>query len=305
MQEYHDLLKHILHWGDGHNDRTGVGTQSAFGCMSEYDMSEGFPLMTTKRLSFRWIAEELFWFLSGSTNVNHLRARCKRPIKLWDAWATEEQCARFRRPRGELGPIYGHEWRNSQATQSNETGWYCNVTRRWISWGFLDDGIDQIRRLMDMLMDKKARLSRRLIVSGWNARECDSVALPPCHTLFHFKYHEESNTLDLLLYQRSCDVFLGVPYNIASYALLLRLVAHCCNMHAGVFKHVYGDVHIYSNHRGQVFEQLNRTIRKKPLLSIDPSLAGKGFDGLMDCEWSHLRLVDYDPHPEIKADVAV
>ena len=326
MRQYHQLLNTILERGDGHDDRTGVGTQSLFGHQSRYSLAAGFPLMTTKRLSMRWIAEELFWFLSGSTNVNQLRDRCKNPITIWDDWATEEQCQRFGRPTGELGPVYGHEWRNSQAMRadlarklaqiqrydgtlvSHDGPVWCHSTKRYINHGFGDDGHDQIRQLMDNLASEKGRLSRRLIVSGWNAKEADNVALPPCHTLFQFKYHQETNKLDLQLYQRSCDVFLGVPYNIASYALLLQLVAACCEMVPGEFIHTYGDVHIYANHREQVQQQLARELRPLPRLqiAIPAELADETpFDKLMAAEWSWLSLQGYDPHPAIEAAVAV
>lgn len=322
MDQYHQLLRDIKEHGDGHDDRTGVGTQSLFGYQSRYPLAEGFPLMTTKRISMRWIAEELFWFLSGSTHVDHLRNRCQKPITIWDEWATEEQCRRFDRPAGELGPVYGHEWRNSQASRLSEYPLrpydpathavdgpiYEAVQRRWINRGYHSDGFDQIRQLMGNLASEKGRLSRRLIVSGWNCREADNVALPPCHTLFHFKWHQESNKLDLQLYQRSCDVFLGVPYNIASYALLLQLVAKCCDMVPGDFIHTYGDVHIYQNHREQVQKQLSRDIRPLPQLNITiPAVFADEtpFIKLMVAEWSWLELLNYDPHPSIEAEVAV
>ena len=311
--EYLDLLHLIREQGISHNDRTGVGTKSLFGYQFQHDLSTGFPLLTTKRLSFRWIAEELFWFLSGSTNVNHLRERCDPPITIWDEWATEEQCAKFGREAGDLGPIYGHQWRNYGATNlydlTTETfNWiYESEQKRWLSPEYDNDGFDQIKNLMDNLESETGRLSRRLIISGWNPAEADQVALPPCHTLFQFKYHEELNRLDMELFQRSADVFLGVPYNIASYSLLLHLVAECCGMAPGVFTHSFGDVHIYNNHIEQVDLQLSREPRDLPEIDTNfHEVTGEScFDRLMQMSFGNLRLENYNPHPAIKAKVAV
>ena len=281
MRQYLDLLRDIQQHGDSHTDRTGVGTTSLFGYQMRMDLSDGFPLLTTKRLPFKVIAEELFWFLSGSTHVDDLRKRgdaAGKPIAIWDAWSTKEQCAKFGREEGDLGPVYGKAWRDF-------------------------GGVDQIRALCDDLRSNPR--SRRLIVSGWNPPDVTQVALPPCHTLFHLKWHETTNRLDLLLYQRSADVFLGVPFNIASYALLLSLLAHTHGMIPGVFVHTFGDVHIYNTHPDQVNEQLSREPRELPALFIHKRLYNGGFDALMDAKYSDLHLEGYSPLPTIKAAVAV
>lgn len=283
MIQYHDMLRHILKNGSGHDDRTGVGTKSVFGYQNRYNLRDGFPLVTTKRLSFRWIAEELFWFLSGSTNVEDLRNRCKKPITIWDDWADEKTCAKFGREAGDLGPIYGYTWNNfgGQYPERN--------------------GINQIEKLINDI--QKNPNSRRLIVSGWDPATCEDVSLPPCHTLFQFKV--DNGTLHCQLYQRSADSFLGVPYNIASYSLLTHMIAHVCGLQVGDFIHTFGDLHIYNNHIDQVNEQLSRDIRPLPTLTINERTYGKGYQGLMDINWSDILLSGYDPHPSIKAEVAV
>lgn len=281
MKQYLELLRTIKENGDDHSDRTGVGTKSIFGYQMRFDLSQGFPLMTTKFLPFKIIAEELFWFLSGSTHVEDLQKRLDskgNPIKIWDAWATKEQCAKFGREEGDLGPVYGKLWRDFE-------------------------GVDQIKVLCDDLRNNPR--SRRMILTGWHPRDASQVALPPCHTLSQFKWHETTNRLDLQLYQRSADVFLGVPFNIASYALLLELLAHTHGMVPGEFIHTFGDVHIYNTHPEQVDEQLSREPQKLPLLKIDNRLFERGFDGLLEARYDDLTLVGYKPLSSIKAPVAV
>jgi thymidylate synthase len=310
MRQYLELLNDILTNGDGHDDRTGVGTCSVFGRQLKFDLEDGFPLMTTKRLSFKWIAEELFWFLSGSTQVKHLQQRGShgKPITIWDAWCTPEKCAEFGRAPGQLGPVYGHTWRNFGASRQRSSegaaeSTYSENYRRYVNPGFNDDGDDQIDWLMYTL--KENPCSRRLIVTGWHPTEARQVALPPCHTFFQFKWHEETNKLDCQLYQRSCDVFLGVPYNIASYALLTMIIAKCCGMKPGVFTHTFGDVHIYNNHRDQVAEQLSRKPMDLSKVTINSEMKNSGFKGLLNCRYEDLALTGYDPFPTIKAEVAV
>lgn len=281
MKQYHDLLKHILETGNRHEDRTGVGTISAFGYQTRFDLRVGFPIVTTKRVPFRWVAEELFWFLSGSTDEKDLRAR---GVDIWEEWATPEQTARFGRPEGDLGPVYGYLWRSfgGDYPQTN--------------------GVDQIARLIKEIETNPN--SRRLIVTGWNPETCDEVALPPCHTLFQFKV-ESGKTLHCQLYQRSADAFLGVPFNISSYALLTHLIAHVCGLEVGDFVHTFGDLHIYSNHLDQVNELLSREPLELPKLEI----AGRddliGLNGLLNFKWEDLELVGYKSHGKIAAPVAI
>jgi thymidylate synthase len=281
MRQYHDLLRHILDSGTRHEDRTGVGTISTFGYQTRFDLSEGFPIVTTKRVPFRWVAEELFWFLSGSTDENDLRAR---GVDIWEEWATAEQTARFGRPEGDLGPVYGYLWRSFG-------GDYPQM-----------NGVDQIARLIKEIEANPN--SRRLIVSGWDPRVCDEVALPPCHTLFQFKI-ENGNTLHCQLYQRSADAFLGVPFNISSYALLTYLVAHVCNLVPGEFIHTFGDLHIYSNHLEQVSELLSRKPLHLPKLEFVDADGLKRLDGLLNFKYENLALENYQSHGKIAAPVAV
>lgn len=281
MKQYHDMLTHILENGEKHDDRTGVGTLSVFGHQQRFDLSEGFPLLTTKKLAFRWIAEELFWFLSGDTRVETLQ---EKGITIWNEWADEAHCSKFGREPGDLGPIYGYLWRSFGGSYPAH------------------NGVDQICRLVRDLENNPG--SRRHIVSGWDPRVCDNVSLPPCHTLFQFKVHGE-NKLSCQLYQRSADVFLGVPYNIASYALLTYLIAHCCGYTPGVFVHTFGDLHLYSNHTQQATLQLIREPRPLPRLEISSALRGTGLDGILSARYEHLNLIGYDPYPKIKAEVAV
>jgi thymidylate synthase len=281
MKQYHDLLKHVLVQGTRHEDRTGVGTISAFGYQARFDLREGFPIVTTKRVPFRWVAEELFWFLSGSTDEKDLRAR---GVDIWEEWATPEQTARFGREEGDLGPVYGYLWRSFG-------GDYPQM-----------NGVDQIARLINEIEQNPN--SRRLIVSGWDPRVCDDVALPPCHTLFQFKV-DNGKTLHCQLYQRSADAFLGVPFNISSYALMTHLVAHVSGLEVGEFIHTFGDLHIYSNHLDQVNELLSREPLPLPKLEMVNADNLKGLDGLLNFRYQNLNLVDYRSHAKIAAPVAV
>jgi len=281
MHQYHDLLRHTLTHGSEHEDRTGVGTISAFGYQTRFDLREGFPIVTTKKVPFRWIAEELFWFLSGSTNEVELRAR---GVDIWQEWATPVQTARFNRQAGDLGPVYGYLWRSFG-------GDYPQM-----------NGIDQIARLINEI--KSNPNSRRLIVTGWDPRVCDDVALPPCHTLFQFKIENE-RTLHCQLYQRSADAFLGVPFNISSYALLTHLIAHVCQLEVGEFIHTFGDLHIYSNHVAQVGEVLSREPMPLPTLQMQNAEHLKGLDGLMNFKFENVKLENYQSWGKIAAPVAV
>lgn len=281
MKQYHDLLKHILDHGVRHEDRTGVGTISTFGYQTRFDLRAGFPIVTTKRVPFRWVAEELFWFLSGSTSEQELNAR---GVDIWAEWATTEQTARFGRETGDLGPVYGYLWRSFG-------GDYPQV-----------NGIDQIARLIREIETNPN--SRRLLVSGWDPRVCDDVALPPCHTLFQFKV-EYGRTLHCQLYQRSADAFLGVPFNISSYALLTHLVAHVSGLEVGDFIHTFGDLHIYSNHLDQVSELLSREPLELPKLEFVNAGSLTGLDGLLNFKFENLNLRDYQSYGKIAAPVAV
>ncbi|WP_417491249.1 thymidylate synthase [Maricaulis sp.] len=261
---YLDLLRDILLNGTRQDDRTGVGTRSVFGRQLRCDLSEGFPLLTTKKVHFKSIAIELLWFLRGETNVRWLQ---ERGVKIWDEWADAD---------GELGPVYGKQW------------------RRWAG----PDGteIDQLANLLEQIRNNPA--SRRLIVSGWNPVDVPSMALPPCHTLYQFNVAD--GKLSCQLYQRSADMFLGVPFNIASYALLTTMVAKVCGLEPGEYIHTFGDAHIYSNHMDQVAEQLSRTPRPLPRLRLNDDA-----NDLFAFEYEDIMLEDYDPHPAIKAPVAV
>ena len=282
MKTYLDLLQHILDNGGDKSDRTGTGTRSVFGHQMRFDLSKGFPLLTTKKVHFRSIVIELLWFLKGDTNVQYLK---DNKVTIWDEWATAEQTARFGRPEGELGPVYGHQWRNFGATQ-NEDGSYQQ------------NGFDQIKWLVNEI--KTNPNSRRLIVSGWNPNEAGKVALPPCHTLFQFFVHD--NKLSCQLYQRSADVFLGVPFNIASYALLTQMIAQVCGLGLGEFIWTGGNVHLYENHLTQAKDQLvrNPTWHDCPKLTIDTE--GKT---IFEITEDDVHLYDYAHFPAIKAPVAV
>ncbi len=308
MIQYLTMLQHIQANGTGHDDRTGVGTQRVFGYQNRYDLSRGLPILTTKKLEFRWIAEELFWFLSGSTHAGVLH---DSGITIWDDWADSAHTEKFGRKSGDLGPIYGHQWRNYGASvdvhgdgmggQRNaglET--HCDAKLRYVCPGFNNDGYDQIKNVCDLLSSNPN--SRRIIVSGWNPKEATGVALPPCHTLFQFSVSD--GKLSCQLYQRSADSFLGVPYNITSYALLTMLLAYTHNLQVGEFIHTFGDLHIYENHQEQVEEQLHRHPRMLPKLTFKVP-GGGGFDALMDMSCDDLELFGYEADKSIKAPVAV
>lgn len=281
MKQYHDLLRSILLLGREHDDRTGVGTISAFGYQTRFDLRRGFPIVTTKKVPFRWVAEELFWFLSGDTNEENLR---KRGVDIWAEWADEEHTTRFGREAGDLGPVYGYLWRSFGG----------NYPRY--------DGVDQIANLIKQIQTNPN--SRRLIVTGWDPREADRVDLPPCHTLFQFKV-EDSEILHCQLYQRSADAFLGVPFNISSYALLMHLIAHVCNLRVGEFVYTLGDYHIYKNHLEQVHELLSREPLPLPYLRITDERGLRGLEGLLAIRYENLNLVGYQSHGKIAAQVAV
>jgi thymidylate synthase len=281
MKQYQELLRHILDKGARHEDRTGVGTISVFGYQTRFDLRAGFPIVTTKRVPFRWIAEELFWFLSGDTSEKNLNAR---GVDIWQEWATAEQTARFNREEGDLGPVYGYLWRSFG-------GDYPQM-----------NGVDQVERLIREI--EKNPNSRRLIVTGWNPATCDEVALPPCHTLFQFKIENEE-TLHCQLYQRSADAFLGVPFNISSYALLTHLIAHVSGLQVGEFIHTFGDLHIYSNHLEQVEELLKREPLPLPKLEFNDAENLKGLEGLLNFKYENLKLEGYKSHGKIAAPVAV
>ncbi len=264
MRQYLDLLRQVLDHGTPKGDRTGTGTRSIFGHQMRFDLAAGFPLLTTKKLHWKSIVHELLWFLRGSTNVGYLR---EHGVKIWDAWADEQ---------GELGPIYGSQWR---------------------SWGSPGGGgIDQIAGVIEEI--RRNPDSRRLVVSAWNVAELPKMALPPCHALFQF--HVARGRLSCQLYQRSGDVFLGVPFNIASYALLLVLIARETNLEPGELVHTLGDAHLYANHLEQAREQLARAPRPLPRLVLDPAIRR-----LDDVTFESLTLEGYDPHPHIAAEIAV
>jgi len=281
MKQYHDLLKSILQNGSEHHDRTGVGTISHFGFQTRFDLREGFPIVTTKKIPFRWIAEELFWFLSGDTNETNLRAK---GVDIWAEWADAEHTARFHREPGDLGPVYGYLWRSFGG----------DYPRR--------NGVDQIARLIAEI-ERNAN-SRRLIVTGWDPRQAENVDLPPCHTLFQFKV--DHGLLHCQLYQRSADAFLGVPFNISSYALLMHMIAHVSGLEVGEFVYTLGDYHIYQNHLAQVQELLAREPLPLPQLEIvDEAKRLRGLQGLLDISYADLKLVGYQSHGKIAAAVAV
>ncbi|MDE2849904.1 MAG: thymidylate synthase [Acidobacteriota bacterium] len=264
MRQYLDLLREVLDDGVVRDDRTGTGTRSVFGRQLRYDLADGFPVLTTKRLHLRSIIVELLWFLRGDTNVDYLH---RHGVSIWDEWADEH---------GDLGPVYGSQWR---------------------SWPTPDGrSIDQIAAVIERIRTEPT--SRRLIVSAWNVAEVDSMALPPCHTLFQF--YVAGGRLSCQLYQRSGDLFLGVPFNIASYSLLLMMVAQTCGLAAGEFVHTFGDAHLYSNHVDQAREQLTREPRPLPRMNLNPDV-----DSIFDFALDDFELVGYEPHPPIRAAVAV
>jgi thymidylate synthase len=269
-----------LETGRPRADRTGTGTRALFGGQLRFDLRTSFPLLTTKKVHLKSIIHELLWFVRGETTVQSLQAA---GVSIWDEWATAEATARFGRAAGDLGPVYGHQWRNFGATKRPD-GTYER------------DGVDQLARLVHDIRNNP--MSRRLLVSGWNPEEADQVALPPCHTLFQF--HVQDDELSCHLYQRSGDVFLGVPFNIASYALLTLMVAQATGLSPGDFVHSFGDVHLYNNHVEQALEQLSRTPRPLPRMRLNPEVKD-----LFGFRFEDFTLEGYDPHPAIKAPVAV
>ena len=264
MRQYLDLLEHILENGTKKSDRTGTGTISCFGHQMRFDLSEGFPVLTTKKLHLRSIIHELLWFIQGDTNIKYLK---ENKVRIWDEWADEN---------GDLGPVYGYQWRSWPNPDGTHT--------------------DQIKNLIDSLKNNPD--SRRHIVSAWNPSFIDDMALPPCHCLFQF--YVADGRLSCQLYQRSADTFLGVPFNIASYALFTMMLAQVCGYQPGDFVHTFGDVHLYSNHIEQTREQLSRKTRALPSMIINPDVKD-----LFDFKFEDFELVNYDPHPHIKAEVSV
>jgi thymidylate synthase len=264
MRPYLDLLRQVLDHGTQKNDRTGTGTVSIFGAQLRFDLNAGFPLLTTKKVHLKSIIHELLWFLKGDTNVKYLK---DNGVSIWDDWA---------KPDGDLGPVYGYQWRSWPAPDGRH--------------------IDQIAQVIDML--KKNPDSRRIIVSAWNVADLDKMALMPCHAFFQF--YVANGKLSCQLYQRSADMFLGVPFNIASYALLTLMVAQVCGLKPGDFVHTFGDTHVYNNHMAQVKEQLSRSPRALPVMKLNPAVRD-----ILDFKYEDFTLEGYDPHPLIKAPVAV
>lgn len=264
MRQYHDLIKHILENGTKKEDRTGTGTLSVFGYQMRYDLNAGFPCVTTKKLHLRSIIHELLWFLKGDTNIKYLK---DNKVSIWDEWADEN---------GNLGPVYGSQWR-SWPTRDGQT-------------------IDQIKEIIRQI--KETPDSRRIIVSAWNVGEIKNMALPPCHAFFQF--YVADNKLSCQLYQRSADTFLGVPFNIASYALLTMMIAQVCKLELGDFVHTLGDAHLYLNHLEQAQLQISRTPRELPTMKINPAVTE-----ILDFKYEDFELLNYDPHPHIKGAVAV
>lgn len=262
---YLDLMRRILETGEDREDRTGTGTRGLFGAQMRFDLSQGFPLLTTKKLHLKSIIYELLWFLRGETNVRWLQ---EKGVSIWDEWADE---------RGELGPVYGSQWRSWKAADGRS--------------------VDQIGMLIDGI--KKNPFSRRHLVSAWNVGEIERMALPPCHALFQFYVHRDGR-LSCQLYQRSADFFLGVPFNIASYALFTLMVAQVCDLKPGEFVHSFGDLHLYRNHFEQAKEQLSRTPRPMPKMSLNPQVKN-----IFEFQFEDFQLSEYDPHPAIKAPIAV
>ncbi len=264
MNQYTDLLNHVLAHGNAKTDRTGTGTTSVFGYQMRFDLNAGFPLLTTKKVHLKSIIHELLWFLQGSTNIAYLK---ENGVRIWDEWADEN---------GNLGPVYGYQWRNWPKPDGTH--------------------IDQITQVINAI--KKTPDSRRLIVSAWNVADVDQMKLPPCHAFFQF--YVADGKLSCQLYQRSADIFLGVPFNIASYALLTMMVAQVCGLKLGDFVHTLGDAHIYSNHMEQVREQLSRAPKSLPQMRINPQV-----NDIFSFKFEDFTLENYDPHPAIQAKVAV
>ncbi len=264
MKQYHELMQHVLENGSQKHDRTGTGTISVFGYQMRFNLKEGFPLVTTKKIHLRSIIHELIWFLKGETNIKYLK---DNGVSIWNEWADEN---------GELGPVYGSQWR---------------------SWPTPDGGhIDQITQVIKQIRDNPD--SRRLIVSAWNVAEIENMALPPCHSFF--QYYVADGKLSCQLYQRSADIFLGVPFNIASYALLTMMVAQVCGLEAGDFVHTFGDAHLYNNHLEQTRLQLSRECKSLPVMKLNPEIKD-----IFDFKFEDISLENYDPHPHIKGAVAI
>jgi thymidylate synthase len=282
MRQYLDLLRHVRDHGVERRDRTGVGTRSVFGYQMRYDLREHFPLLTTKKVHLRSIIQELLWFLSGRTDNAWLN---DRQVSIWNEWATPEQCARSGRQRGDWGLVYGHRGRNSGPP-------------RRADGSYERDGVDQLAQLLEQIRSNPT--SRRLIVTGWNPQEADQVALPPCHTLFQFYVDVARGELSCQLYQRSGDIFLGVPFNIASYSLLTMMIAQVTGLKPGDFIHTLGDAHLYLNHLEQAETQLAREPRSPPVMRLNPAVSD-----LFAFSYEDFTLEGYDPHPGIKAPVAV
>lgn len=264
MKQYHELMRHVLEHGVKKEDRTGTGTVSVFGYQMRYNLAEGFPLLTTKKLHTKSIIHELLWFLKGDTNIKYLK---DNGVRIWDEWADAD---------GNLGPVYGYQWRNWPTPDGKH--------------------IDQISQVIDMIKNNPD--SRRLIVSAWNVADINNMKLPPCHAFFQF--YVANGKLSCQLYQRSADIFLGVPFNIASYAVLMMMVAQVCDLQLGDFIHTLGDAHLYSNHIEQANLQLTRDFRPLPTMKINPDVKS-----IFDFKIEDFTLENYDPHPHIKAEVAV
>jgi thymidylate synthase len=264
MRPYLDLMQHVLEHGTQKSDRTGTGTLSIFGAQLRFDLGAGFPLLTTKKVHLKSIIHELLWFLQGDTNVKYLK---DNGVTIWDEWADD---------KGELGPVYGYQWRSWPAADGRH--------------------IDQINLLLEQI--RKNPDSRRMIVSAWNVADLDKMALMPCHAFFQF--YVAGGKLSCQMYQRSADIFLGVPFNIASYALLTMMIAQVCGLKPGDFVHTFGDTHLYLNHLDQAREQLSRSPRKLPVMRINPAVKN-----LFDFKYDDFTLEGYDPHPLIKAPIAV
>ena len=264
MRNYLDLVKKVFENGVDREDRTGTGTRAIFGAQMRFDLSEKFPLLTTKKVNLKAIIHELLWFLKGDTNIKYLR---ENGVHIWDAWADEN---------GDLGPVYGAQWRRWKTADGRQ--------------------IDQISNLIENI--KKNPTSRRLIVNAWNVGELDKMALPPCHMFFQFFVAD--GKLSCQLYQRSADLFLGVPFNIASYSLLTMMIAQVCDLKAGEFVHTFGDAHIYKNHFSQVSEQLSREPRELPTIKINPEIKN-----IFDFQFSDFKIENYNPHGKITAPIAV
>ncbi|MFA5934207.1 MAG: thymidylate synthase [Candidatus Paceibacterota bacterium] len=294
--QYHGLLHHILHFGNNKTDRTGTGTRSIFAYQMRFDLSIGFPLITTKKLHTKSIIHELLWFLSGDTNIKYLN---DNGVRIWDEWADEN---------GDLGPVYGKQWRSWDFIQKvpNFRNFDDSPEAAILKTGaftdepypdrYMENSIDQITNVINTI--KKNPDSRRIIVSAWKVEEIDKMKLPPCHCLFQF--YVADGKLSCQLYQRSCDTFLGVPFNIASYAMLTMMVAQVCNLKPGEFIWTGGDVHIYNNHFDQVKLQLSRNSREMPKMEINP-----GVKDIFGFKFEDFTLEGYNPHPAIKADIAV